>query len=397
MPKVFRHTEWMSKIAPMLQSVSDVVAGRAAPESVDIFWQTDKKPEEARAGLARLAFDAACHTGNTKNAEWLKTRYATHIKASEFKAAVLKSMERGDDHTALWLIQNMPQACTDENQKNKLVGSLLAPALQISRLVIVKALTELQDRPDSSLLYRAALGGQIDNLRYMIGRCKERKTLMAEDLNAALVVSVKQGDAQTMACLLGAGADAGAPREAPLKRAAERFSQDGFSMIGQLLTAGADPVLAKKLLPSQISAIDACAQKAQEDHRAKLQRATGFDADALRRHQNVLGTTGLHYAAEHRVFDHVVLSKMTADDFLIKNVQGETVLAVIEKRNDVAALLQPARWVGQVEMLRHVLPHLSAKTQESLDVRQLLLDVDMQTLRQKARGLSLKPKGFRPV
>jgi hypothetical protein len=140
--------------------------------------------------------------------------------------------------------------------------------------------------------------------------------------------------------------------------------------------------------------IDACVKDAQKAHRAKLAAATGFNIHQLRQSQEMLGTTGLHYAADHRVFDQIALGQLSADDFLARNAQGETVLAVIEKRNDIAALLQPARWAGQAEMLRRVLPHLSEKTQESLDVRQLLLDVDMQTLRQKSRGLSLKPKGF---
>ena len=288
----------------------------------------------------------------------------------------------------------MPLAGVCEEQKNKTIQALLAPAMQISRLNIVKALADIQDTPDSGLLYRAALGGQMTNLRYMVDTCRGQKTLATPDLNAALVIAVKQGDVAMTDYLLGAGADAGSPREAPLKRAAERFAQDGFVMTALLLSSGADPLLAKELLPAQQGMIDTCVKQAQDAHRAKLDHATGFNIQQLRQPQETLGTTGLHYAANHRVFDQVSIGQMTVEDFLIKNAQGETVLDVIEKRNDVAAFLQPARWVGQADMLRRVLPCLSEKTQESLDVRQLLLDVDMQTLRQKSRGLSLKPKGF---
>lgn len=394
MPKVFRHPEWQQKVAPMLQAVADVVAGQAEADTVHRFWQADKKPEEARAGLARLAFEAACDAGDTQSAAWLQTEYTQHIKIPEFKTATLKAMEAGADDMALWLIKNMPLADVCEKQKDKTIQALLASAMQISRLNIVTTLASMQDTADSGLLYRAALGGQITNLRYMVDTCHDQKTLATWDLNAALVIAVKQGDVAMTDYLLDAGADAGSPREAPLKRAAERFAQDGFTITGLLLAAGADPILAKDLLPAQQSMIDACVKTAQDNHRLKLNHATGLNAQQLRQPQEMLGTTGLHYAANHRVFDQIAIGKMTTDDFLLKDAQGETVLDVIEKRNDVAALLRPARWVGQADMLRRVLPCLSEKTQESLDVRQLLLDVDMQTLRQKSRGLSLKPKGF---
>lgn len=381
------------------KTVAAVAAGRGADADVAAFWEGDKKPEELRAALLRDAFGAACRQGAGTDAAYMLSHYPEHLNVTEIKNAAIAAIGGGHDALAFTLAEKI-SGQDDRKNAARALQIICAEAFEKGGAELTKNLLGLLPETDSTLLYRTALGQKPDNMALLIAHCTARKNLLQEHLDQTFVIAVKNKDMPMAVTLLSCGADADGCRKAPLRRIAAWAQDDPAAakkFLPVLIGAGADPFLAQNIFDvGYRDLIQDTATKTQSRHAAVLQKSAGADLniEALRQVRMPDGLSGLHYAAKHRLFSSLALDGLTMEDLRRTNSAGLTLVQAIEHSGAAPSLLQPAKWRGQKDVLQHFVAGLSEKAQAQIDVAALLHQVDVLTLRRRAQGLSLKPKGF---
>lgn len=399
MRAAFYSAAFKEKTEAFGKAVADVAAGRAEDSAVTAFWQEDKKPEELRAALLRGAFKAACRNGAGASAHYLLAQYPEHLNITEIKNAAVAAIAEGHDPLALDLAKKI-MAAADRKNGGRALDIICAEAFEKGGADLTKELLRLLPRTDSTYLYRTALGQKPDNLKQVVKHCYRQKTLAQKDLDQTLVIAVKNKDMPMAQELLQFGADVDGCRKATLRRIAEWAGDDDATaekFLSVLINAGADPYLAQNIFPAAYgSRIQDMAEKTQQRHVENLQEVVGDKMTMQNLRATVMpdGQSGLHYAAKHRLLGRVPFDGMTVDDLQSTGADGQTLVQAVEKSGALPSLLQPAKWQGQKDVLQHFVAGLSDDAREKIDLAVLLHDVDMLTLRGRARGLSLKPKGF---
>lgn len=380
------------------KTVAAVAAGTAAAAEIETFWQNDKKPEELRAALLRQAFKAACQAGEKPAAVYMLSHYPEHLNIAEIKKAAISAVAGGHDALALHLTRKIT-AADDRKDAPRAAEIVLAGALEKGSAGLVENLLTLLPQTDSTQLYRTALGNRPDNMRLVLNHCRARGLLAQDDLDRSLVIAVKNKNLLMAQELLASGADADGCRKAPLKRVAEWADADEKStaqFLPLLIGAGADPFLAQETFAAKWQEVIAqTAQETRQRHFDALASLAGKTPDVNCLRSLVVmpaGMGGLHYAARHRLLDRLLLTELTSADLDSADANGQSLTQMIEQSGAWQNLLQPAKWIGRKEVLQHFVGSLSEKAQEKTDLAALLHDVDMLTLRNRARGLSLKPK-----
>lgn len=400
MRNAFHTAAFKETTAAFGKTVTAVVAGTAEENAVAAFWEGDKKPEELRAALLRGAFHVACAKGEGPAAEYMLQKYPQHLSVAELKKSALAAVAAGHDRLALYLTEKTV-AAGDRKNAARAVEIIAAEAFEKGSADLINGLLSILPETNSAHLYRTALGNKPANMDLLLAHCRARNTLSQEDLDRTLVIAVKNKNISMAQVLLATGADADGSRKAPLKQLAGWAETDptaAADLLTTLLSANADPLLATEIFPAiWHPLIEKTAEKTQQQHFEILQQRaekTVLDVSVLRAVRMPDGMTGLHYAAKYRVLDRLPLAGMTVADLDTTNANGATLTETIERSGAWRTLLHPPKWTGQKHVLQHFVTGLGEKAREKIDLAALLHDVDMQTLRGRARGLRLKPKGF---
>lgn len=396
MRSAFHTAAWQTTAAQTAACIPDVAAGRADIGIIENFWQQDKKPEAARAAFVRYAFQDVCAKNDQASAAWLLQQYPAHLKIPDIKKAARAALHSGHDALAGFLADTI-HAQQSAPDALRALDILLGDALEKSGVGMVAGLLQKMPQPGSALLYRAALGGRLDNAKCLVNFCKEQKTLVQDDLDRALVVAVKGGDIPLTQAFLAYGANPDACRKASMTRAAATEEAVRGTLLKMLLAAEADPLHAvEKFPPAYRDDIQAVAAAVQEKHRIRLQAETGasLTVESLRPYQKNLGMTGLHYAARYRLFKDISFDGLTKQDLLQTNALGQNLVDALVQAGGVDVLLAPDKWRGQRDVLAQFVALLPEKMQQDIALPALLHAVDMQTLKGRQQGLRLKPKGF---
>jgi len=400
MRSAFHSAAFKETTAAFAETVAAVAAGKADEKSIPAFWEADKKPEELRAALLRGAFHAACRKGEQPAAQYMLQHYPRHLNTAEIKKSALAAVAAGYEALALYLTEKILAAGENKNT-TRAAEIVAAEVFEKGSAVFTRNMLALLPETDSAPLFRTALGNKPDNMDVLLVHCRARGTLSQGDLDQTLTVAVKNRNMPMAQALLAAGADADGCGKGPLKRLAAWAETDMSAaeiFLTTLLSANADPFFAKEIFPAACHAlIDETADKTQRKHLEILQRTAGetaLDMDALRGMTLQDGTPGLHYAARHRLLARLPLFGMTTTDLDTADAGGKTLTQAIERSGAWRSLLLPSKWIGQKHVLRHFVAGLGEKARETIDLAALTHAVDMQTLRGRACGLSLKPKGF---
>ena len=399
MRAAFHSAAFKEKTDAFAKTVAAAAAGRAEDSAVAAFWHADKKPEELRAALLRAAFKTACHDGAQGSAGYLLAHYPQHLNITEIKKSAVTAITQGHDALALMLAEKIAGA-TERKDAARALEIISAEAFEKGGVSLTKNLLSLLPQTDSTYLYRTALGDKPANLLQVIAHCKTQQNLAQKDLDQTFVIAVKNKNMSMAQALLASGADADGCRKAALRHMAAWQEQDTAALkkfLPVLIAAGADPFMAQDVFAAPYHAlIQDAALKTQNHHTQKLQAVIGQEMSIahLRTAKMPDGMNGLHYAAKHRLLSAVSFSGLTAADLQSTQKNGATLVQIIEQSGALPVLLQPAKWQGQKDILQHFVSGLSIKTQEKTDLAALLHEVDILTLRNRARGLRLKPKGF---
>jgi hypothetical protein len=147
---------------------------------------------------------------------------------------------------------------------------------------------------------------------------------------------------------------------------------------------------AVRVLPLGLKAV----WDAMPEIRAKLKKeGQVIGIDDLRQTSGILGESCLTQAVRFGKLDEVMAimadsqAKFTYEDLTAKaENQPETLLQLICKANQQAALLQPRHWIGRGQELLKVWDAMSAAERKTIDFKQIHSEMNRMTLRQRFGG-----------
>lgn len=316
----------------------------------DALWQNHKRPEQARAALARTVFAAACAKGDVTTAKWVDGLYALHIDAKTLRGVADHALRLGPDQVWDFICGKIDthHAAADIYKSLFKTAAEHAPAARLEKVFA-------QSTEASGYLYAAVLGDNMPALTWLLDKAALEKNIQQGDLDKALLLATERAQTPMVYALLRAGADAGAFEEAAIKRAAAHSAADNGTLMEILVRAGAHPDKAASQVQSRNIAdrLIQAGQETQNHHAKVLAQACGMPPvrEKLCPYHPALGHTGLHYAAENRVLHHIPRAVFSTKDLAQKNANQESVLDVLHRRGAVAGFFKPEDWRGQVDKL----------------------------------------------
>lgn len=365
--------------------------------ALEALWRDHKRPEQARAYAVRAVFAGACGRGDTALAGWVQNLYGMHIGAREITAQAGAALAAGRAdvwHFLCEKIDALPRA-------NEIYAGLLPAALVNHRPEALEKIRPHLSGPLGGFLHYPVTAGQTASLDWLLRAGLANDTITRSDTSRALVQAATRGQTDMIALLLDAGADPDAFGGAAIRHAGTHAGADGGAGLAHLLRAGANPqtvIAAASGDAALCEKLAALAALVAEEFRTRLQASCGQPAAAglLRAYHAPLGTTGLHFAAEHRLLSCFSAALLDAGDFAQKNAAGETVIEVLARKGGVDDFFATARWRGQTQKLEDVLALLPAAAMDEETRADLLRRAERETLESAVPAggfkLSRRPK-----
>lgn len=324
---------------------------------LESLWREHKRPEQARAAAIKSVFAGACAAQNLSLANWVVALYPQHIDTKTLRHSAAESLRHGRGDVWPFLCEQIdarPPAMSAEIYKN-----IFKTALEHAPVAAVQKIFPHMGASASDHLYAAVLGDNMPALVWLAEACRAEGSLPQAALDKSLLLACERAQTPMAQWLLAAGADAGAFADAALKRAAPHTDADGGALLELLVRAGAHPQKSQVIARASAGGeglAQRLAQVAAETaahHLRILTQHCGTPPDAARlaAPNAVLGHSGLHYAAEHRLLHGLPKDSFTTLGLAQKNTADETVIDVLVRRGAWADFFKPEGWAGQVEKL----------------------------------------------
>jgi hypothetical protein len=344
---------------------------------------------------AKEAFNAAVTAGKYNSAEWLADHARSHMDAKDMQKAASAAMAAKDDKAVMWLIGKAEAKLKPgDDALRRIYNTLMNDAIHAEFLPAIDYLYGKAQNTYATALVTTAHGDRINSFTHIMGMAATAGVSIEKtDLQTTLMIAADNGSQQVTRALVELGVDISVHNQGALRKAVDNYARDGFAPVQFMLEHGADPVYALsravEKFPNDTELQTKIGQLA--DHLAAEAAANfslvDFTAENLRRHHPQLGMTPLHYAAEKRLFAAVMEkagAQLTADDYLSPNKHGDSLVAVLERQDQLADILKPQLWAGQRDKAVAVLQQTSDKFRKDFDSETFLREVSQLTLRQTA-------------
>lgn len=352
---------------------------------LETLWCDYKRPEQARASAVRAIFAGACAHGDTALAAWVQNLHPQHIDVKTLKDTAMQAIKDGS--TPVWNF--LTDAIDTHHGAANIYSGLLRTAAEHGTPAILQKIWPHAGDTPSAQLYAAVIGDNMPALEWLMGACKKENKLDAVQVDKAFLLAIQRAQTPMASRFLAVGADASTHDDAALRQALPHSAADGGILMEMLVRAGAHPQKAQDLLATLpetqtlMPKIKQAAEETAQRHLTALHAACG-QPPLLSAHQDTLGMSGIHYAAQHRILDRIPVQNFTAADMLRTNVAGENVVQVLVRRGAEEAFFAPARWHGQTEKLAAVLDLLPDGHWPDVKRAQILRTAEQQTLQHMA-------------
>lgn len=377
----------------------------AKHDNVEMLEQlAEKSPPQnlnIESGRAKEAFNAAVADRKYKSAEWLAGHARSHLDARDMQKAASAAMAAGDATGALWLIGKAEEKLKPgDDALRRIHNTLMNDAINSECLPAIDYLYGKAQNTYATALATTAHGNRITSFNHIVAMADKAGVAFEKiDLQTTLMIAADHGSSDVVAALLSRGVDISIHNQGPVRKAVDNYVRDGFAPVKTMLEHGADPeyALARAIekLPAETALHNDIKTLAQHLAAEAVTNFAfvDFTPENLRRTHPQLGMTPLHYAAEKRLFATVIEksgAQLTADDYLSVNRHGESLVAVLERQNQLTDILKPAQWLGQRDKAVAVLQQTSDRFRAGFDAETFLREVSQLTLRAGAKTTRFK-------
>lgn len=396
-------TQLLDAGAPSGESFAWVAAARHGHE--DMLQELQKRAPQQNLQIEgnriKAAFDAATGAGKYDAASWLAATYPKHMDGHALKAAARAAIEEGNGKKALFAIRKMEEAVPEgDDARRRIYNALMDDAIKHGMLRAIDYLFGKAQTGYASGMASAAHVDQIDSFTHFVAKAKMADVQIPPiDFETTLIIAADKGSHNMVDALLRMGVNPRIHDDGPLRKAVDRYKTDGFAPIEKMLEYGADAnygiARAREKHPEDR---ELPLLIARTEARIKAEAAGSFsydvaDMDTLRRHDERLGMSPLHFAALRGLFNQVMAhagAKLTSEDYMEPNARGETLLAVLERQGQLGEVFNAKYWAGRREAAVGLLGRVSDKSREKLPVEAFLREVNVLTLKKRASGNRFK-------
>lgn len=390
-------TQMLDAGAPSGETFAWAAAARHGHE--DMLQELQKRAPQQNLQIEgqriKAAFDAALGASKFDAASWLVSAFPKHMDSHALKAAARAAIADGNGKNAMYAIKKIEEIVPEgDDARRRIYNTLMDDAIKHGMLRAIDYMFGKSQVGYASGMATAAHADQLDSFTHFVAKAKMADVkIPQEDFETTLIIAADKGSHNMVDALLRMGVNPRIHNDGPLRKAIDRYKTDGFAPIEKMLEYGADASYgierAKEKHPADK---DLPLAIARTEARIKAEAAGSFsydvaDIDTLRRHDERLGMTPLHFAALRGLFGQVMAhagTKLTADDYMEPNIRGETLLAVLERQGQLAEVFKAAYWSGRRDAAAALLSKVSDKSREKLPVEAFLRDVTVQTLKQGA-------------